>query len=107
MDSTEASIALNMVPGVGPVRLRRLLVVFETPERVLLGRTGELEQVEGIGNEVAEAISGWEKHVDLAAELARIKEFGAKVITQASEDYPPALRQITNPPIVLYVWGEL
>lgn len=107
MDSTEASIALNMVPGVGPVRLRRLLQVFETPERVLLGRPGELRQVDGVGAEVAEAIVSWEKHVDLPAELARIRDFGARVITQASPEYPPALKEITNPPIILYVWGEL
>src|SRR5438045_4180249 len=31
---TEACIALNMVPGMGPVRLRQLLEIFETPQRV-------------------------------------------------------------------------
>ena len=35
MNSTEACIALNMVPEMGPVRLRKLLEVFETPERIL------------------------------------------------------------------------
>ncbi|MEY2546667.1 MAG: processing protein, partial [Verrucomicrobiota bacterium] len=45
--------------------------------------------------------------VDLAAELKRIHEFGANVITQGSPEYPRALREIHAPPIVLYVWGEL
>ena len=35
MTETEACIALNMVPNVGPVRLRKLLDVFETPEAIL------------------------------------------------------------------------
>ncbi len=107
MTSTEACIALNMVPGVGPVRLRRLLELFETPERVLLARAAELRAVEGVGKEVAEAIATWEKTVDLAAELARVRDFGATVLTQESAEYPRGLRQITNPPIVLYVWGAL
>jgi DNA processing protein len=107
MNSTEASIALNMVPGVGPVRLRRLLEVFETPEQVLLARGGQLQAVDGIGTEVAEAISHWQEKVDLPAELARIREFGARVITTESAEYPRMLREISNPPIVLYVWGEL
>ncbi len=107
MTETEACLALNMVPGVGPVRLRRLLEVFDTPERVLLARASELQTIEGIGREVAEAIATWEKHVDLAAELARVREFGATVITQESPEYPSALREIHNPPIVLYVWGTL
>jgi DNA processing protein len=96
-----------MVPGVGPVRLRRLLETFETPERVLLARASELQTVEGIGREVAEAIAGWEKQVDLAAELTRVEEFGATIITQTSPEYPSALREIHNPPILLYVWGTL
>ncbi len=39
MNSTEACIALNMVPQMGPVRLRKLLEVFETPERILAAET--------------------------------------------------------------------
>jgi DNA processing protein len=107
MTSTEAYIALNMLPGVGSARLRRLLEVFETPERVLLARGSDLRSVQGIGREVADAIVKWEEHVDLPAELHRIADFGAKVIPQDSPDYPPLLREITSPPILLYVWGDL
>ena len=104
---TEACIALNMVPRLGPVRLRRLLEAFETPQRILLAKSGELRSVDGIGPEIADAISRWEEAVDLGAELARIAEFGARVLTQADPAYPTLLREIHNPPIVLYVWGEL
>lgn len=107
MNSTEASIALNMVPGVGPVRLRRLLEAFETPEKVLLAREAQLRAVDGVGSEVAAAIAHWQDTLDLDAELARIRDFGARVITGASPEYPRMLREISNPPIVLYVWGEL
>ncbi|MCX6966328.1 MAG: DNA-processing protein DprA [Verrucomicrobia bacterium] len=107
MTETEACIALNMVPKLGPVRLRRLLDVFGTPQRILLAKANELRGVEGIGPEIADAVAHWETHVDLSAELARIAEFGAHVITQADPVYPPLLREIHNPPIVLYVWGEL
>lgn len=107
MTETEACIALNMVPGMGPVRLRKLLEVFETPARVLAAKARELRAVEGVGPEVAETITHWEEHADLQAELARIREFGVEVLTQASPDYPRLLREIHNPPIVLYVWGKL
>lgn len=107
MTETEACIALNMVPKLGPMRLRKLLEVFETPERVLLARAAELRTVEGIGPELANAIASWDQTVDLAAELKRVEEFGAHVITQAAAEYPRELRQIYNPPILLYVWGTL
>ena len=63
--------------------------------------------VNGVGPEIAEAIGNWEQQVDLAAELARVEQFGATVVTQQSPEYPRELREIHNPPIVLYVWGAL
>src|SRR5438094_440604 len=107
MNATEACIALNMLPTVGPVRLRKLLEVFQEPQQILKAKRGDLRKVEGIGNEVADQISNWESTVDLPAELERIRDFGATVLTQQSPSYPPPLREIHAPPIVLYVWGEL
>ena len=107
MTETEACIALNMVPKLGPVRLRRLLDAFGSPQRILLAKANELRGVEGVGPEIADSIAHWEERVDLGAELARIADFGAHVITQADPVYPPLLREIHDPPIVLYVWGEL
>src|SRR5436189_418914 len=101
MNTTEACIALNMLPTVGPVRLRKLLQVFGTPERVLTAKRGELRAVEGIGGEVADQIAAWQSTLDLTAELNRIRDFGATVITQESPSYPKSLREIHAPPIVL------
>ena len=107
MNPTEACIALNMLPTVGPVRLRKLLEVFKEPQQILAAKRNDLRKVEGIGNEVAEQISNWESTIDLAAELGRVRELGAEVITQVSPSYPKPLREIHAPPIVLYVLGEL
>src|SRR2546421_6068610 len=107
MNATEACIALNMLPTIGPVRLRKLLEVFKEPQQILAAKRGELRKVEGIGNEVADQISNWESTVDLPAELKLVREFGASVITQDSSSYPKSLREIHAPPIVLYVWGAL
>lgn len=107
MTDIEACVAINMIPKMGPVRLRKLLEVFRTPQRILAAKTHELRGVDGIGKEVAEAVAGWEQHVDLAAEMKRVAEFGAHVITQSSPEFPPALREIHSAPIVLYVWGKL
>src|SRR6476661_6845214 len=107
MTPTEACIALNMLPTMGPVRLRKLLEVFQTPDRVLAAKRDALRAVDGIGREVVEQITNWETLVDLPAELQRIRDFGATVITAQSPLYPRQLREIHSPPIVLYVWGEL
>ena len=107
MTPTEACIALNMLPTMGPVRLRKLLEVFATPDRVLSARRDALRAVEGIGPEVADQTVNWENIVDLPAELERIRQFGANIITAESPMYPRQLREIHAPPIALYVWGEL
>src|SRR5712692_10027479 len=94
MNSTEACIALNRLPTVGPVRLRKLLQVFKEPPAIMAAKRTELRKVEGIGSEVADQISNWESIVDLPAELKRIREFGASVLTQESPSYPKPLREI-------------
>lgn len=107
MTETEAFIALNMVPRLGPIRLTRLLERFDTPQAILSAKAGELATVDGVGAAAAGSISEWEKHVDLDNELRKISEFGAHVITRNSPEYPALLREIYDAPIVLYVWGEL
>ncbi len=107
MTETQACIALNMVPNLGPVRLRKLRDAIGSPEAILRAPKSRLRQIDGIGPELTDAIGDWEKTVDLAAELARVEEFGARVITQQSPEYPPGLRELHNPPIVLYVWGTV
>src|SRR5215210_5845257 len=107
MDSREALVALNMIEHVGPIRVRQLLEHFGEAPAILSASRSQLQQVRGIGEEVAESISNWEKNVDLAGELKRIQDFGCHILTQDDENYPELLKQIYDPPIVIYVKGEL
>ena len=107
MDSREALIALNMIEHVGPVRVRQLLEHFGEAPRILSASKHHLMHVRGIGEETADSIAGWEKSVDLAGELKRISDFGCHILISPDEEYPELLRQIYDPPIVLYVKGRL
>ncbi len=107
MDSREALVALNLVEHVGPVRVRQLLECFGEAPAILKASRQQLLRVRGIGEETAQAIANWEKTIDLNGELKRITDFGCRILTQADEDYPELLRQIYDPPIVLYVSGQL
>ena len=107
MTPREAYIALNMIDGVGPVRLRALLDQFGEPEAILTANRQDLGQVTGIGPDTADNIASWKTAVDLAAELSRIEKAGVRVVTQADEAYPKNLREIYDPPLVLYVRGTL
>jgi DNA processing protein len=107
MDSREALIALNMIEGVGPVRARSLLQHFGDAPKILSASKSELLRVRTIGDDTAENISNWKKSVDLAGELKRIADFGCHVLISTDENYPPSLREIYDPPLVLYCKGEL
>jgi DNA processing protein len=107
MDSREALIALNLIEHVGPVRARLLLEHFGDAPQILAASKSQLLRVRNIGDETAEAIANWEKTIDLAGELKRISDFGCHVLIQSDENYPASLREIYDPPLVLYVKGEL
>jgi len=105
--SREAYIALNMVDGVGPIRVRALLERFGEPQAILSASRGELMRVDGVGEEVARCITSWRESIDLDAELARIEKSGVRVVMRDDAEYPKNLREIYDPPLVLYVKGAL
>ena len=107
MNSKEAFIALNMIEGVGPIRVRQLLGFFPDTPAILRAPRERLAVIPGIGLETAAAIAGWEQSVDLQAELRRVRDYQCHVLCQEDSDYPPLLREIYDPPLVLYVRGTL
>ena len=107
MTDLEALIALNMLPKIGPVRIRRLINAFDTPSGVLRAPLDGLRRVEGIGPETASIIRAWESHTDVSGELTRAADLGLTFMTDADEAYPEGLRQIHDPPLLLYVWGKV
>ncbi|MFN3408791.1 MAG: DNA-processing protein DprA [Limisphaerales bacterium] len=107
MDSREALVALNLIEGVGPVRVRQLLEFFGDAAAVLQASKAQLLQVRGIGEDTAAAIANWENSVDLAGELRRIADYGCRIVIPTDPEYPPLLREIYDPPVVLYIKGTL
>jgi DNA processing protein len=107
MNSREALVALNMIPHVGPVRYRQLLDSFGDPMSILTASKDKLLRVNSVSEVTAESIATWESGIDLSGELKRIKEFGCQIVVQEDENYPELLRQIYDPPLLLYVKGTL
>ena len=107
MNSKDAFLALNLLPRIGPIRVRRMLEYFQEPDRILSASAQDLQEVPGIGREMAEQIHQWERHIDLPEEQRRMEKHGIRAITLDDDEYPPALREIHDPPFLLYIKGEL
>lgn len=105
MTTREAAIALNLLPGLGPVRIMRLMQVFASPELVLEAPASMLEAIPGIGPGLAQTISSWRSIVNPRRELELADKAGVTVTTLFDASYPPSLRDMADPPVILYSWG--
>ncbi len=100
-------LTLKSVPGIGPILASRLIRHFGSPQAVLEAPEVELAAVRGVGRELARAIRrhttpGW-----VVREIDRIQRRGYRILTLPDRDYPPLLREIADPPALLYVYGAL
>lgn len=102
----EALITLNLVPGLGSIRIQGLLEYFGTAELVLEAPASLLQHAPRIGPKLAAVIADWRNCTNVRAELDCAEQHGARVVTLLDEEYPAVLRRMTDPPIVLYVRGE-
>jgi DNA processing protein len=100
-------LELIRADGVGPVIFARLLAYFNTVDRALGASISELTKVEGIGTKTAESIVASRDKFDSCAELELADKQGVWLLHLKDERYPASLRQIHDPPPVLYVKGDL
>lgn len=96
----------HLIPDIGPVRLRALLEIFETPERILAASKAKLVEA-GLSEAFAHRVLGWGDRRRMAEEeLALAEAEGVAVLTWLDEDYPPLLKTLPDAPIALYCLGD-
>jgi DNA processing protein len=98
-------LALALTPGLGPTKARRLVENFAGVQGIFKATLTELEAT-GIQAVAAQSL-GTGRSMELANdELARAVAAGVCVISLDDAGYPPLLKQIYDPPLVLYVRGD-
>lgn len=102
-----ALLRLTLTPGLGPVRIGRLVEAFGSATAVLGLSASRLETVKGIGPQLAEQIArGLAASGGLAeAELGRCAELGVRLVARGSAEYPPLMGMLPEAPPLLYVKG--
>ncbi len=98
-------LALTMVPGVGTTHFIRLLARFRTPGNVLKAPRASLQDI--VGPKLAERISEYSEAADVDAQERAMESYRASLITMNDALYPARLGEIYDPPLVLFVRGEL
>jgi DNA processing protein len=98
-------ISLNMTPQIGPRAATRLLERFGSAENVFHATRSELESLRLRGESI-ESILKREYHEKAVEEFEKVKNLGGDVLILDDGSYPYLLREIADPPIVLYVKGN-
>jgi len=103
----EALLRLSMTRGIGIRTYNTLLERFGSSEAILNALKAELESVSGVGPKLATAIVEESRNIDIASETNLAKEKNVQIIPYTSEQYPKHLKTIYDPPLVLYVKGNI
>jgi len=99
-------LALKLVPGLGTRTSGKLLERFRTPQAVFRASRTELEGA-GVSGAVAQSIASGCTFEDATAQQEKMLETGAVAVTIGDPRYPALLREIFDPPILLYARGRL
>lgn len=98
-------LALTLVPQIGPVQARLLLNHFP-PEEIFRAKRRELQSIEGIGTERANAILGFRDFERAEKEIRYIEKRKIKPLAYNDPNYPQRLLHCYDPPVLLYYAGS-
>ena len=98
-------LALARVDGLGVRSAHKLIAHFGSPQAAYMASLTELESC-GLSAPVAQAIFAQAGQKEAEKELEAAAKAGCGLVTLSSSEYPPLLKEIADPPLVLYVLGD-
>lgn len=99
-------LVLHRINGLGPIRLKAILDYFQDPQIAWEADPKEMLQI-GIPRNIVELLVETRKKLDPEKYLESIKKAEVKWVTIFDENYPKILKEIYDPPIILYYKGEI
>ena len=98
---------LSLIQGIGTKTVQFLIKILGSAEKVLNASSQELQKIEGLSSTARERLIQKRLGCPLERELELIHEFRCQIVTLYDAAYPPLLKEIDTPPLLLYVRGEL
>ena len=98
-------LSLALIPEIGPARGKRLLERFKEPGKILSASTGEIASL--LGDSLAQTIDQRRKNIDLETQVRLIEKYEVKILTLDDSAYPKNLKNIFDPPLVLFMRGRI
>ncbi|NHQ59917.1 DNA-protecting protein DprA [Chlorobium sp. BLA1] len=115
MEKSMLLLALTLIPGIGPSRIKALINQLPDIIDVLQADVEELKTIPGIGEPLARQIHDFLAHSETRAsalntaeeQIAALHRCNAKLLTILDPDYPPLLKEIYDPPPCLFIRGTM
>jgi len=107
MERREAWIALDLIEHIGPRTVTKLLEIFADPLAILNAGTRTLNDLSFLTAQQRAALCAGPDAAALRKVVDRLTEMGAAWVCRDEEAYPSLLKEIPDPPSVLYVRGNL
>ena len=105
MDDKKYWIGFNLIKGIGAVRMQALIQYFGDLEVAWKASPTELAQAT-LGKKLIERVIQARAGVDLDKLWDKIQKQGIRILTWQDESYPQRLKEIAQPPPVLYIRGD-
>lgn len=99
-------LALKLVPGLGTRTSGKLLDRFRTPQAIFRASRSELEAA-GVSGAIAQTLVSGCTFEDAAAQQEKMAQTGTVAVTIGDPRYPPSLREIFDPPVLLFARGRV
>lgn len=106
-DETLSWIALSMVKGLGPRRIKGLLNEVPSPKVLFSLKESDLREIRGISSSLAGEISNFSEWKRAEGVLKDCEKEGIVIVPFQSNEYPEGLKEIPDPPPLLYTIGSL
>lgn len=100
-------LRLVSVKGLGPETIQKLLTKYSTPGSIFHTSKEELTELSYISYKLADNILKNQKEEFIENQLALIEKYNVHLLSLLDDEYPRLLKYSYNPPVVLYVKGNL
>lgn len=105
-ETTLAWLALTLTPGLGPRRIQHAIDKLSSPEQIFGLSLTQLEAL-NLPAQSVQFIADGKARAEAEQEWVRVLAEGAALLTYADRGYPQRLREIFDPPTVLWIRGDV
>ncbi|MBN2411610.1 DNA-processing protein DprA [candidate division KSB1 bacterium] len=100
-------LRLSVIPGIGSKKIRTLIARFKTPSNVFKASYRELLQIEGVSKLLVTNIKKFRNDDFVSRQLQLLTKNKTRILSYWDNEYPVLLKKIEDPPVILYINGEI